>query len=146
MTSTIRAHADRTHGVVDLTDDLRRAVKDAGVTTGCAVAFCSHTTAALVINEWEDGVHEDLRTRLESIIPSGGYYAHDDMERRTQNVEDDHERPNGRAHVSAMLLGGTSHAIPVGDGEPLLGRWQRLFLLELDDPREREILVYVFGD
>lgn len=144
-TSTIRAAADRRHGVVDLTDDLRRAVKDAGVTTGCAVAFCSHTTAALIVNEWEDGVHDDLRTRLDSIVPAGDY-AHDDMERRTQNVEDDHERPNGRAHVGAMLLGGTSHAIPVGDGEPMLGRWQRLFLLELDDPRERQIVVHVFGE
>lgn len=145
-TSTIRVSAERRHGVVDLTDDLRRAIKDAAVTSGCAVAFCTHTTAALVVNEWEDGVHDDLRTRLESLLPADEYYAHDDMTRRTQNVEDDHERPNGRAHVSAMLLGGTSHAIPVSGGEPMLGRWQRLFLLELDDPREREILVHVFGD
>lgn len=145
-TSTIRVCAERRHGVVDLTDDLRRAIKDAGVTQGCAVAFCSHTTAALVVNEWEDGVHDDLRARLSRLLPDGEYYAHDDMERRTQNVQEDHERPNGRAHVSAMLLGGTSHAIPVGDGEPMLGRWQRLFLLELDEPRDRDVLVHVFGD
>lgn len=145
-TSTIRVSADRRFGVVDCTDDLRRAIKDAGVTTGCAVAFCAHTTAALVVNEWEDGVHEDLAGRLEALVPSGVYYAHDDLSRRTQNVEDDHERPNGRAHVAAMLLGGTSHAIPVAAGEPLLGRWQRLILIELDDPRERDVLLHVFGD
>jgi thiamine phosphate synthase YjbQ (UPF0047 family) len=47
--------AGRRLGFLDLTDDLRRAIKDAGVTEGCAVAFCSHTTAALPLNEWEDG-------------------------------------------------------------------------------------------
>ncbi|MHB8512807.1 MAG: secondary thiamine-phosphate synthase enzyme YjbQ [Actinomycetota bacterium] len=146
LTGTHRVTADVRHGVIDLTDELRRAIKDSGVTTGCAVAFCSHTTAALLINEWENGVHDDLRARLDSLVPDGVYYAHDDMERRTQNMEDDHERPNGRAHVTQMLIGGTSHSIPVAHGEPLLGRWQRLILLELDDPKEREIVFHVFGD
>lgn len=145
-TSTIRVRADAAFGVIDVTDDLRRAIKDAGVTTGCAVAFCTHTTAALLINEWEDGVHQDLRTRLEALVPSGVYYAHDDLERRTQNIEDDHERPNGRSHVAQMIIGGTSHAIPVADGEPMLGRWQRLIVIELDDPKDRDILFHVFGD
>ena len=40
---------------LDLTDDLRRAIKDAGVTDGAAIAFCAHPTCALLINEWEDG-------------------------------------------------------------------------------------------
>lgn len=145
-TSTIRVRAEAAFGVIDVTDDLRRAIKDAGVTTGCAVAFCTHTTAALLINEWEDGVHQDLQTRLEALVPSGIYYAHDDLERRTQNIEDDHERPNGRSHVAQMIIGGTSHAIPVTDGEPMLGRWQRLILIELDDPKDRDLLFHVFGD
>lgn len=145
-TDTLRVSAEQRLGLVDLTEELRRAVKDSGITTGCAVVFCSHTTAALVINEWESGVHDDLRVRLEALVPGEIYYAHDDLERRTQNLEDDHERPNGRAHVAQMLMGGTSHAIPVSEGEPMLGRWQRLIMVELDDPREREILFHVFGE
>jgi secondary thiamine-phosphate synthase enzyme len=145
-TSTIRLSAGQRFGVVDCTDDLRRAIKDAGITNGCAVAFCQHTTAALVINEWEDGVHHDLSRRLDVLIPPGEYYAHDDMDRRTQNIEDEHERPNGRAHLAQMLVGATSHAIPVADGEPMLGRWQRLIFVELDDPRDRDILFHVFGE
>lgn len=145
-TATVSVRADAAFGLIDMTDDLRRAVKDAGITTGCVVAFCTHTTAALLINEWENGVHQDLRDRLEALIPSAGYYAHDDMERRTQNMEDDHERPNGRSHVAQMIIGGTSHAIPVAGGEPMLGRWQRLILLELDDPKDRDILFHVFGE
>lgn len=131
--------------LVDLTEELKRAVKDSGVTEGCAVAFCAHTTAALVINEWEEGALDDFRARLEELIPGEVAYAHDDLERRTQNLQDGHERPNGRSHVAQMLLGGSSHAIPVTGGEPMLGRWQRLMLVELDEPKERRVVFHVFG-
>jgi secondary thiamine-phosphate synthase enzyme len=131
---------------IDLTDELRRAVKDSGVTDGMAVAFCPHTTCSLLINEWEDGAMEDFRSRIEELVPDGVYYAHDDLERRTQNLQEKHERQNGHAHVKQMLLTATSHAIPVSAGEPLLGRWQRLLLLELDDPKERQIVFHVFGE
>ena len=45
-----------------------------------------------------------------------------------------------------MLLSATSHAIPVTSGEPVFGRWQRLILMELDEPKERQITVHVFGE
>ena len=44
-----------------------------------------------------------------------------------------------------MLLGATSHAIPVAAGEPMLGQWQRLMLIELDEPKERQVVFHVFG-
>jgi secondary thiamine-phosphate synthase enzyme len=130
--------------VVDLTDDVRRAVKDSGVTEGFAIAFCPHTTCTLLLNEWEEGAIEDLRRRLNELVPET-YYAHDDLERRTRNLQEGHERANGRSHVSHMLLGGVSHAIPVEAGEPALGRWQRLLLLELDESRERLVNLRVYG-
>jgi secondary thiamine-phosphate synthase enzyme len=145
-TSTLGVVPDRRHAFVDLTDELRRAIKDSGVTDGCVVAFCAHTTCALVINEWEDGALDDFRRRVEAIVPSDVYYAHDDLERRTQNLQEGHERANGQAHVTQMLLGATSHAIPVAAGEPMLGQWQRLLLLELDEPKGRQVVFHVFGD
>jgi secondary thiamine-phosphate synthase enzyme len=111
-----------------------------------AVAFCPHTTCTLLINEWEEGALSDFRDRLEALVPDDDYYAHDDMERRTQNLQEAHERQNGHAHVKQMLMSATSHAIPVAAGEPLLGRWQRLLLLELDDPKERQVAFHVFGE
>jgi secondary thiamine-phosphate synthase enzyme len=131
---------------IDLTDELRSAVKDSGITDGMVVAFCRHTTCALIINEWEDGAMADFRERLEFLVPDHVYYAHDDMDRRTQNLQESHERKNGHAHVKQMLLGATSHSIPVVSGEPMLGRWQRLLLVELDDPHDREIVFHVFGE
>ena len=132
--------------VIDLSDELRRAVKDSGVTEGFALAFCPHTTCTLLLNEWEDGALEDLRSRLDALVPGEGYYAHDDLERRTQNLQEGHERANGRSHVAHMLLGGASHAIPVEAGEPALGRWQRLLLVELDEPKERRVSFQVYGE
>ena len=144
ITSEVVVRAPEQMGAVDLTDDLVRAVKDAGVTEGGAVAFCAHTTCNLFINELEDGALEDLRMRLDHLIPGDIYYAHDDFGRRTRNLQPD-ERSNGRSHVIQMMLGGTSQTIPVSSGEPLLGRWQRLLLLELDEPRDRTCVFQVWG-
>jgi secondary thiamine-phosphate synthase enzyme len=145
-TLTIRVLPGRRHDVVDITDELCRAIKDSGVTEGCAVAFCAHTTCALIINEWEAGALDDFRSRMEALVPRDIYYAHDDLERRTQNLQEGHERANGQSHVTQMILGATSHAIPVVAGEPLFGQWQRLLLLELDEPKDRSIVFHVFGD
>jgi secondary thiamine-phosphate synthase enzyme len=146
MTTTEVTALER-YDYIDLTDELQRAIKDSGVTDGAAIAFCAHTTCALLINEWEDGALEDFRARVRTLVPDEEhYYAHDDLDRRTQNLAESHERANGHAHVKAMLLSATSQAIPVVAGEPAFGRWQRLILLELDEPKQRQISFHVFGD
>jgi secondary thiamine-phosphate synthase enzyme len=115
------------------------------VTDGAAIAFCEHTTCALLINEWEAGALADFRRHLTELVPHEGvYYAHDDFDVRTQNMHDD-ERKNGHAHVKAMLLSATSHAIPVSAGEPAFGIWQRLIFVELDEPKARRVTFHVFG-
>ena len=145
-TTAVEVTAPARHTYLDLTDQLERAIKDSGVTEGAVVAFCPHTTCALLINEWEDGALRDFRERVLRLIPQDAYYAHDDLDRRTQNLAESHERQNGHSHVTSMLLSATSHAIPVSSGEPMLGRWQRLILFEMDEPKERRIVFHAFGD
>ena len=144
-TTTVEVAAPERYAYVDLTDDLRRAIKDSGVTDGAAIVFCAHTTCALLVNEWEDGALDDFRARVQALVPEDVYYVHDDLELRTQNLQESHERKNGHSHVKAMLLSATSHAIPVVAGEPVFGRWQRLILFEMDDPKERQVVLHVFG-
>jgi len=146
VTTTIEVAASARYTYLDLTDDLERAIKDSGVTDGAAIAFCAHTTCALLINEWEDGALEDFRNRMIHLVPDDIYYAHDDLARRTQNLAESHERRNGPAHAKAMLLSASSHAIPVAAGEPMLGRWQRLILFEMDEPKDRQVVLQVFGE
>jgi secondary thiamine-phosphate synthase enzyme len=146
VTTSIEVAASARYTYLDLTEDLERAIKDSGVTDGAAIAFCAHTTCALLINEWEDGALEDFRARMIHLVPDDVYYAHDDLGRRTQNLEESHERRNGPAHVKAMVLSASSHAIPVAGGGPMLGRWQRLILFEMDEPKDRQVVFHVFGE
>lgn len=145
-TVTIEVAAPQRYAYLDLTEELQRAIKDSGVTDGAAIAFCAHTTCALLINEWEEGAMEDFRNRMLHLVPEDVYYAHDDLDRRTQNLEESHERRNGHSHVKSMLLSASSHAIPVAAGEPVFGRWQRLILFEMDEPKGRQVVFHVFGE
>lgn len=145
-TISIEVMPPERYAFIDLTEELQRAIKDSGVTEGAALIYCPHTTTALIINEWEDGAMADFRARLEGLVPENVYYAHDDLELRTQNLDEVHERENGHSHVKAMVLSATSQMVPVVAGEPMLGRWQRLMLVELDQPKGRGITFHVFGE
>ena len=142
--STLSITAPGRRCFVDLTDELSGEIEAAGITEGFVIVFMTHTTCALLINEWEDGVLSDLSVRLSQLVPEQAYYAHDDLTVRTQNVVDE-ERENGPAHVANMILGGTSHTIPIFEAKPVLGRWQRLFLFELDDPKVRTVRIHTYG-
>ncbi len=132
---------------VDVTEDVRDAVARSDVRNGMALVYSPHTTCAVLINERESGFVADFTRLMDSLVPLDGGYAHDDLEARTENLEDDpHDLPNGWAHCRQALLGSASQAIPIVDGELLLGRWQRVFFLELDRSRERRVLIQAFGE
>ena len=143
--TSVETKASTKLGRVDLTGDLLAAIDASGVREGIALAFCRHTTCALVVNEWEQGAHEDAAVTLETISPADRYYAHDDMTRRTENIQGTNEPANGQAHVLATLIGGASQVFPIVDAGPDLGRWQRLMLLELDDPKPRTVTFVVLS-
>lgn len=128
---------------IDITDDVARVVEASGIQFGQVTAFSQHTTAAVKINENEPLLLRDLARILRQFSPSNAYYEHNDFSRRTVNMNED-ECANGHAHVQHLFLG-TSETIPVVDGRLTLGTWQRVFLVELDHPRLRRVLVNVVG-
>jgi secondary thiamine-phosphate synthase enzyme len=103
-----------------------------------------HTTTAVVVNEHEPLLLTDFQDLLEAAAPVRGPYRHDDTTARTVNVTDA-ERPNGHAHCRALLLP-SSVCLNVTSGRLVLGQWQRVFFVELDGSRERQISVLVFGE
>jgi secondary thiamine-phosphate synthase enzyme len=132
---------------VDVTNDLRGLVSRSEIQNGMALVYSPHTTCAVLINERERGFIQDFGSLIESLVPLGGAYRHDDLEARTENLEDDpHNIPNGHAHCRQALLGSASQAIPIVQGELQLGRWQRVFFLELDRARDRRVLMQVMGE
>jgi secondary thiamine-phosphate synthase enzyme len=133
---------------VDMTDDLLDMVGRSGVSNGMALVYSPHTTCAVVINERESGFIEDFNEFLDKVAPAAGpYYRHDDLEIRTEGLEDDpHEFQNGHSHVRAAMLSSSSQTIPIVDGKLLLGRYQKVFFCELDRAKERKVFMQVIGE
>jgi secondary thiamine-phosphate synthase enzyme len=132
--------------VTDITDQVRAAVHESGIQDGICCVFSPHTTCSVRINEWERGFLEDFAVMLKRLVPTEHYYAHDDWDRRTENVsEEDQEFGNGHSHCMSMLLGPAGESVPVREGELCLGTWQRILFLELDRERDRRWLVQVVG-
>jgi secondary thiamine-phosphate synthase enzyme len=129
---------------IDLTDRLESFVADSGLRFGLLNVQTLHTTTAVVVNEHEPLLLTDFQALLDAAAPCDGRYRHDDTTARTVNLTDA-ERPNGHAHCRALLLP-SSACLNVTQGRLVLGRWQRVFLVELDGPREREISVLVLGE
>jgi secondary thiamine-phosphate synthase enzyme len=128
---------------IDITDDVIAVVEAAGIQFGQVGIFSQHTTAAIKINEHEPLLLRDLARTLRQFAPPNAYYEHNDFSRRTVNMNPD-ECANGHAHVQHLFLS-SSETIPVVDGRITLGTWQRIFLIELDHPRARRVLVNVVG-
>ena len=142
--TTLRLTTTRPTEFIDLTEQLQRLVADAGLRFGILNVQSLHTTTAIIVNEHEPLLLTDFQALLEGAAPDDGRYGHDDTSVRTVNVIDA-ERPNGHAHCRALLLP-PSACLNVAGGRVLLGRWQRVFLVELDGPRDREVSVLVFGE
>jgi secondary thiamine-phosphate synthase enzyme len=133
--------------VRDITDEVAEAVADSGVQNGIACVYSPHTTCSVRINEFESGFLEDFCALLKKLVPCESYYAHDDWDRRTENIcPEDMDIGNGHSHCMAMLLGTAGESVPVRNGELQLGPWQRVLFLELDRERDRRWIVQVVGD
>ena len=126
---------------IDLTERLERLVAEADVGFGLLNVQTLHTTTAVIVNEHEPLLLDDFQELLQGAAPDDGRYRHDDPMARVVNLTTA-ERANGHAHCRALLLP-TSVCLNVVKGRLLLGHWQRVFFVELDGPREREISVLV---
>jgi secondary thiamine-phosphate synthase enzyme len=127
---------------INITGMVRDAVKHSGVKDGIAIVFCRHTTAAIVINEYEKLLLKDIEAFLGKAIPEFGEYRHDDMDRRECIPPD--EPPNAPSHIKSVMLS-AQQSMPISEGEIMLGTWQSIIFIELDGPRRREIAVQVIG-
>ena len=126
-----------------MTEQVASVVRRSAVSQGWVSVFSRHTTAAVVIQENEPLLLKDMDTMLERLSAAGGTYEHNDLSRRVGEM-DPEECANGHAHCQHLLLG-SSEQVPIVQGRMELGRWQRIFLLELDRARDRQVLVQVFG-
>ncbi len=115
--------------LIDITASLNEEIVEAGIETGMAMVYSPHTTTAIIINENEPGLKEDILKLLNLMVPRERY-AHDLIDN------------NARSHLQAIVLG-NNVCMPIEDGGLALGTWQSVFFVELDGPRNRRITVRI---
>lgn len=135
-TTTVHVSTRGNDHILDVTEELREAVRAAGLTTGQMVAMVQGSTAALTTLEYEPGlVNHDIAAAMERLAPRDGHYLHE------ETWNDD----NGHSHVRASTIG-PSLALPVADAAIPLGTWQQVVLIDFDTrPRNRSIHVSLIG-
>jgi secondary thiamine-phosphate synthase enzyme len=106
---------------IDITDEIVEELSNSGIQDGMVVVFALHGSCALIVNERESGLLSDIRSTLERL---------------------------GVEHVSGRksMLGSTSLVLPATDGKLRLGTWQRVLLVELEEPASRSFLIQVVGE
>jgi secondary thiamine-phosphate synthase enzyme len=120
--------------IIHVTDAVREIVKKSGVQEGFVLISAMHITAAIYVNDLEDGLIEDIWEWLEKLAP----YRKDYMHHRTG--ED-----NGDAHLKNLIM---HHQVivPITKGDLDLGPWQRIFYAEFDGQRKKRTIVKVIGE
>lgn len=142
LSHTFSIRTERGPQFIDITDQVTEATQQSGLENGFAVIFSRHTTAAIRINEAEPHLISDMERMLEDVVPAQQDYAHN---RYAHAFSNNGERPNGHSHCQHLLLG-ASEAIPIVGGQLAFGQWQRVFLVELDHGRDREVVVHLVGE
>jgi len=132
MISEINVSSRERYQLIDITDEVEKAVKESGVKDGLVLVFAPHSTAAILLTENEAGLKEDWLDFLKKLV-SGFDFQH--------NRIDD----NADSHLLSGLIG-QERILPVKDGRLIRGTWQQIFLLELDGPRKRKIIVKIIKD
>ena len=129
MIKRIQIGSTRRCELIDITTQVAEAVREAGIEEGLCTVYCPHTTGAVTVNEGADpDVAADILARLERLAPPDAGYRH--------------AEGNSDSHVKAALVG-PSITIPVENGRPTLGTWQRIFFCEFDGPRQRIALIKI---
>ncbi len=130
---------------LDVTDDVTDLVRSSGVKEGSVLVFSPHTTCCVMVAAPGAATVAALQEAMERIAPGAAYYAHDDLDVRTENLVED-ESANAPAHIFHVIAGRASECIPVAEGELRLGDGQRILFVELDCSRPRRYCVQVLGE
>jgi secondary thiamine-phosphate synthase enzyme len=128
---TIDVRSTEREQMIDVTAQIQAEVKRAGVETGVVWLHVPHTTAAITIQENADpDLREDYLEHLGKLVPQPGFR---------------HSEGNADAHIKSSLIG-TTQPVMIDKGRLVLGRWQAVYFVELDGPRQRQLLARVSAE
>jgi secondary thiamine-phosphate synthase enzyme len=134
QTEYLTFRTKRQREYVNITREVEAALKKSGIREGMILVSAMHITAAVYVNDAEDGLIQDIDEWLERLAPTGPNYRH---HRTGEN--------NGDAHLKNLLM---HHQviIPVTDGKLDFGPWQQVYYAEFDGQRSKRVIIKVMGE
>lgn len=120
--------------VRDITAEVSQIIARSGMQDGIVLLFPHTTSAAVYLSDSDSSLTEDFTALMDRLVPDGTY-KHDQTD----------AKKNARAHLKS-LLSGHNLTLPITEGGLDLGVYQRVYYIEFDGRREKEILVKVIGD
>jgi secondary thiamine-phosphate synthase enzyme len=119
---------------INITGRVQEIVDKSGVQDGMALVSAMHITAAVYVNDAEDGLIQDIDEWLEKLAPFNQHYRH----HRTGET-------NGDAHLKSLLM---HHevVVPITGGKLDFGPWQQIYYAEFDGRRRKRVIVKVMGE
>ena len=119
---------------LNITRQVEEFVRESGIQHGLCLVNPMHITAAVYVNDWEDGLIADFQVWLEKLAPAGLPYKHH------QTGED-----NADAHLKRTIMG-HQVIVPITAGVLDLGPWEQIFYAEFDGQRRKRVVVKVMGE
>jgi secondary thiamine-phosphate synthase enzyme len=122
--------------LMEITNDIRKIVRNSNINEGVCRVFVPHTTAGITINENADrSVMKDVANYLSKLIPKGGGLGYSFK----------HMEGNSDAHIKSSLTG-SAIEILIHNANLMLGTWQGIMFAEYDGPRNRKVFVQIEGE
>ena len=128
-------HLAARRGLVNITQQVQEAVREAGVREGLVLVNAMNITASVFINDDESGLHRDYETWLEGLAPEKPY------DRYHHNGYED----NADAHLKRTVMGRET-VVAITSGKLDFGTWEQIFYYEFDGKRDKRVLVKVMGE
>ncbi|MEJ7553753.1 MAG: secondary thiamine-phosphate synthase enzyme YjbQ [Aquificaceae bacterium] len=119
--------------LIRITDQVKKIVEESGIKEGLCLVSSMHLTASVIIQDDEEGLHEDIWKWLENLAPYKKDYKH----HKTGEDNADAHLKNLLTHLQVVL--------PITNGKLDLGPWQEIFYAEFDGQRNKRVIVKVIG-
>jgi len=135
FTKKIVMRTDKRKEIVNITDEVRKVVKDSGIREGICLVNSMHITSSVFINDEESGLKEDFFEWLENLAP------YDLKKYRHHQTGED----NADAHLKRTIMG-REVVVAITEGNLDFGPWEEIFYGEFDGQREKRVLIKVIGE
>lgn len=128
-------HLPSRRGLVNITPQVRDALRESGIQEGLALINAMNITASVFINDDESGLHQDYEAWLEGLAPEKPYSRY-----RHNSFED-----NADAHLKRTVMGRET-VVAVTGGKLDFGTWEQIFYYEFDGRRDKRVLIKIIGE